>query len=210
MSTTQVNSNASGNASVDMKLEVVTIPVSDVDRATEFYVGLGWRRTSRPPALALSSSHRPAPSCSVQFGTNRTSAAPGSAQNMFLIVSDIQAACDYLVGRGVEVSEVFHLGPDGQVSGAGSRAPQLRLVGHVQRSGRQPLAAPGDHHSAARPHRFCRRRRSVRRVIWRMRCGARRSPTATTSSASARRTRTGPTGTPHTWLRSRAARNCQQ
>ena len=120
MSTTQVSSNASENASVknvDMKLEVVTIPVSDVDRATEFYVGLGWRQDVTPPGSGIVQLTPSGSSCSVQFGTNRTSAAPGSAQNMFLIVSDIEAVHDYLVGRGVEVSEVFHMGPDGQVSG---------------------------------------------------------------------------------------------
>jgi catechol 2,3-dioxygenase-like lactoylglutathione lyase family enzyme len=120
MSTTQVSSNPSENASVknvDMKLEVVTIPVSDVDRATEFYVGLGWRQDVTPPGSGIVQLTPSGSSCSVQFGTNRTSAAPGSAQNMFLIVSDIEAVHDYLVGRGVEVSEVFHMGPDGQVSG---------------------------------------------------------------------------------------------
>jgi catechol 2,3-dioxygenase-like lactoylglutathione lyase family enzyme len=116
MSTTQVSSNASVK-NVDMKLEVVTIPVSDVDRATEFYVGLGWRQDVTPPGSGIVQLTPSGSSCSVQFGTNRTSAAPGSAQNMFLIVSDIEAVHDYLVGRGVEVSEVFHMGPDGQVSG---------------------------------------------------------------------------------------------
>jgi catechol 2,3-dioxygenase-like lactoylglutathione lyase family enzyme len=116
MSTTQVSSNASVK-NVDMKLEVVTIPVSDVDRATEFYVGLGWRQDVTPPGSGIVQLTPSGSSCSVQFGTNRTSAAPGSAQNMFLIVSDIEAVHDYLVGRGVEVSEVFHMGPDGLVSG---------------------------------------------------------------------------------------------
>jgi catechol 2,3-dioxygenase-like lactoylglutathione lyase family enzyme len=120
MSTTQGSSNESENAdikNVDMKLEVVTIPVSDVDRATEFYVGLGWRQDVTPPSSGIVQLTPPGSSCSVQFGTNRTSATPGSAQNMFLIVSDIQAAHDELVGRGVEVSEIFHLGTDGPAGG---------------------------------------------------------------------------------------------
>ena len=121
MSTTQASSNdASDNASVknvDMKLEVVTIPVSDVDRATDFYVGLGWRQDVTPPGSGVVQLTPPGSACSVQFGTNRTSAAPGSAQNHFLIVSDIQAARDELVRRGVEVSEIFHVGPEGPVSG---------------------------------------------------------------------------------------------
>jgi catechol 2,3-dioxygenase-like lactoylglutathione lyase family enzyme len=100
-----------------MKLEVVTIPVSDVDRATKFYVGLGWRQDVTPPGSGVVQFTPPGSECSVQFGTNRTSAAPGSAQNQFLIVSDILAARDDLVRRGVEVSEVFHLGRDGRVSG---------------------------------------------------------------------------------------------
>ncbi len=102
---------------LDMKLEVVTIPVSDVDRATEFYVGLGWRQDVTPPGSGVIQLTPPGSGCSIQFGTNRTSAAPGSAQNQFLIVSDIEAARDELVARGVEVSEIFHPGPDGPVSG---------------------------------------------------------------------------------------------
>ena len=102
---------------VDMKLEVVTIPVSDVDRATKFYVGLGWRQDVTPPSSGVVQLTPPGSGCSVQFGTNRTSAAPGSAQNQFLIVSDILAARDDLVARGVQVTEVFHLGRDGRASG---------------------------------------------------------------------------------------------
>jgi catechol 2,3-dioxygenase-like lactoylglutathione lyase family enzyme len=105
---------------VDMKLEVITIPVSDVDRAKEFYGGLGWRldadfRNGGDRAVQFTP---PGSQCSIHFGRN----APGSAQGLFLIVSDIQAARDDLVRRGVEVSEVFHFanGPapfGGQVSG---------------------------------------------------------------------------------------------
>jgi catechol 2,3-dioxygenase-like lactoylglutathione lyase family enzyme len=104
-------------ATVDMKLEVVTIPVSDVDRAEKFYRSLGWRQDVTPPGSGVVQFTPPGSACSVQFGTNRTSAAPGSAQNEFLIVSDIQAARDALVARGVEVSEVFHPGAGGPVSG---------------------------------------------------------------------------------------------
>ena len=131
MSTTQISSEASENASVknvDMKLEVVTIPVSDIDRATEFYVGLGWRQDVTPPGSGIVQLTPPGSGCSVQFGTNRTSAEPGSAQNTFLIVTDIQAAYDYLVRRGIQVSGVFHLGPDGPVSGA---APEHASYGSL-------------------------------------------------------------------------------
>jgi catechol 2,3-dioxygenase-like lactoylglutathione lyase family enzyme len=101
----------------DMKLEVVTLPVSDVDRAEEFYVRLGWRQDVTPPGSGIFQFTPPGSACSVHFGTNRTSAAPGSAQNQFLVVSDIQAARDELVGRGVEVSEIFHFGAEGPVNG---------------------------------------------------------------------------------------------
>jgi catechol 2,3-dioxygenase-like lactoylglutathione lyase family enzyme len=113
---------------LDMKREVVTIPVSDVDRATEFYVGLGWRQDVTPPGSGVVQITPPGSGCSIQFGTNRTSAAPGSAQNQFLIVSDIEAARDELVGRGVEVSEIFHLGPDGPASGPD---PERRSYGSL-------------------------------------------------------------------------------
>jgi catechol 2,3-dioxygenase-like lactoylglutathione lyase family enzyme len=117
MSSTEVRGEgATGGASaakIDMKLEVVTIPVSDVDRATEFYLRLGWRQDVTPPGSGIVQFTPPGSWCSIQFGTGRTSAAPGSAQNQFLIVSDIQAARYDLVGRGVEVSEIFHIGPGG-------------------------------------------------------------------------------------------------
>src|SRR6266536_1102 len=119
MSTTENrSSDASGTASVgsvDVKLEVVTIPVSDVDRAKEFYARLGWRLDDTPPGVIQFTP--PGSGCSVQFGPNRTSAAPGSGEGLYLIVSDIEAARDVLVAAGIEVSEVFHPGTDGRVSG---------------------------------------------------------------------------------------------
>jgi catechol 2,3-dioxygenase-like lactoylglutathione lyase family enzyme len=101
----------------DMKLEVVTIAVSDVDRATEFYRRLGWRQDATPPGSGVVQFTPPGSGCSLQFGTNRTTAAPGSAQNTFLIVSDVEAARDELVAAGIEVSEIFHLSPDGPAGG---------------------------------------------------------------------------------------------
>jgi catechol 2,3-dioxygenase-like lactoylglutathione lyase family enzyme len=108
---------ATARATVDMKLEVVTIPVSDFARAEQFYRSLGWRQDVTPPGSGIYQFTPPGSSCSVQFGTNRTSGAPGSAQNQFLIVSDIQAAHDDLTGRGIEVGDIFHLGVDGPGSG---------------------------------------------------------------------------------------------
>src|SRR4051812_15300466 len=95
---------------VDMKLEVVAIPVSDVDRAKAFYGGLGWRLDadfSNDTGCVVQFTP-PGSQCSVHFGTKYTSAVPGSAQNLFLIVSDLKAARDDLKAHGVEMSEVFH------------------------------------------------------------------------------------------------------
>ena len=97
---------------VDMKLEVVVIPVADVDRAKRFYGGLGWRLDSDHGSddgyYRIIQFTPPGSGCSVIFGKNVTAAAPGSAQGLYLIVSDIEAARDELLGRGVEISEVFH------------------------------------------------------------------------------------------------------
>jgi catechol 2,3-dioxygenase-like lactoylglutathione lyase family enzyme len=98
------------NAGVDMKFEIVVVPVSDVDRAKEFYASLGWRLD----ADFAGNDYRviqftpPGSACSVIFGKNVTAASPGSAQGLYLIVSDIEAAREELIGRGVKVSEVFH------------------------------------------------------------------------------------------------------
>jgi catechol 2,3-dioxygenase-like lactoylglutathione lyase family enzyme len=103
-------------AGVDLKLEVVVIPVSDVDRAKRFYQDLGWRLDAD---FAFDNGFRvvqftpPGSACSVQFGTNVTSAAPGSAQGLYLVVSEIEAARDELVARGAVISEVFHPGTPG-------------------------------------------------------------------------------------------------
>jgi len=115
MGITAVRSNAAtAVATVDMKLEVLVIAVSDVERAKEFYSKLGWRLDQTPPGIVQFTPH--GSWCSVQFGTKLTSAAPGSSKG-FLIVSDIGAAREALVAAGIEVGEIFHLGPDGPVSG---------------------------------------------------------------------------------------------
>src|SRR5262252_1892942 len=96
---------------VDMNLEVLVIPVSDVDRAKEFYGRLGWRLDAD---FAAGNDWRgiqftpPGSGCSIIFGKNVTAAAPGSAQGLYLIVSDIDAARNDLLRRGVDISEVFH------------------------------------------------------------------------------------------------------
>ena len=108
-------SGTAGNGRVDMRLEVITIPVSDVDRATDFYRKVGWRQDVTPPGVVQFTP--PGSWCSVQFGPNGTSAAPGSAQRSFLIVSDIQAALDELATAGIKVDEVYHLGAEGRSDG---------------------------------------------------------------------------------------------
>ena len=110
-------SNTTVGGKVDMKLEVVVIPVSDTERAQKFYSSLGWRQDVTPPGSGVFQFTPPGSGCSVQFGANRTSAAPGSAQGLWLIVSDIQAALDKLAAAGVQADEVFHIGANGKASG---------------------------------------------------------------------------------------------
>ena len=115
MSITQVRSETATEIartrSVDMKLEVVVIPVSDVDRAKRFYSNLGWRLDAD---FVVEDAFRgvqftpPGSLCSIHFGTKITSAVPGSAQGLYLVVSDIEAARADLVARGVDAGEVFH------------------------------------------------------------------------------------------------------
>lgn len=139
MNSTQVLSETTTQTStagtVDLKLEVVVIPVADVDRAKSFYNGLGWRLDAD---FAAGDDWRviqftpPGSGCSVIFGKNVTAAAPGSAQGLYLIVSDIHAARDELLRRDVKVSEVFHAG-DGHT---GTDEPYL--FGRLRVSGRDP------------------------------------------------------------------------
>jgi catechol 2,3-dioxygenase-like lactoylglutathione lyase family enzyme len=110
---------------VDMKFEAVVIPVADVDRSKDFYTKLGWRLDadfSFDNGFRVVQFTPPGSGCSVQFGRKVTSATPGSAQGLYLIVSDVEAARKELVARGIEVSDVFHAGTPGaqfQVDGSG-------------------------------------------------------------------------------------------
>jgi catechol 2,3-dioxygenase-like lactoylglutathione lyase family enzyme len=111
MSTNAVRSIETSVAPVDMKFEIVVIPVSDASRAKEFYAKLGWRLDAdydNGKDFRIIQFTPPGSGCSVIFGKNVTPAAPGSAQGLYLIVSDIQAARRNLLDRGVEISEVFH------------------------------------------------------------------------------------------------------
>src|SRR6476659_3220163 len=114
MSTTEVRSdNATGQAvaaKVDMKFEIVVIPVSDIDRTKEFYGRLGWRLDAdfdNGNDFRVIQFTPPGSGCSVIFGKTVTAAAPGSAQGLYLIVSDIEAARQDLLRRGIQVGEVF-------------------------------------------------------------------------------------------------------
>jgi catechol 2,3-dioxygenase-like lactoylglutathione lyase family enzyme len=105
-----VGSGTPQAGTIDARLEVVVLPVSDVDRAKQFYGRLGWRLDAdrSESALRLVQFTPPGSACSVQFGTNITPAPPGSAQALLLTVSDIEAAHDDLAARGAEVSDIFH------------------------------------------------------------------------------------------------------
>jgi catechol 2,3-dioxygenase-like lactoylglutathione lyase family enzyme len=129
MSTTQISKEpatpARAAATVDQKLEVVAIPVSDVDRAKSFYESLGWRvdadfAAGDWRAVQLTPPGSP---CSIIFGKGFTTAAPGSVQGTFLVVDDVEAARAELIRRGADVSEVFHFAGTLHVGGTKGRVP---------------------------------------------------------------------------------------
>ncbi|MDX0850481.1 glyoxalase [Sinorhizobium medicae] len=108
-----MTADSTRNAPVDMKLEIVVVPVSDIDRAKEFYTSLGWRLDADfagPDDYRVIQFTPPGSGASIIFGKHVTDAEPGSAQGLYLIVSDIEAAREALRGRGVDISEVFHAG----------------------------------------------------------------------------------------------------
>ena len=128
--------NPSQARTLDMKLEIVVLPVSNVDRAKQFYDSLGWRLDAD---FASDDGYRviqftpPGSGASVIFGTNVTAAAPGSAKGLYLIVSDIEAACKDLLSRGVKVSGPFHGGGD-----VHNGADEPHLFGSVRLAGPDP------------------------------------------------------------------------
>jgi len=134
MSSTPMSTTA---AKVDLKLEVIVIPVSDVERAKRFYGSLGWRLDAD---FAAGENWRvvqmtpPGSQCSVMFGKGFTTAVPGSVQGTFLIVEDIEAARAGLVARGADVSEVFHFDGPLHVDGTKGRVPGKDPEGHSYRS----------------------------------------------------------------------------
>jgi len=123
-------------ASVDLKFEIVILPVSDVDRAKKFYQGLGWRLDAEFDSgkdFRIMQFTPPGSGCSVIFGKNVTAAAPGSAQGLYLVVSDIEAARNELLSRGVKISEVFH-----DAAGVYAGTDEPYLFGRHRVSGRDP------------------------------------------------------------------------
>jgi len=126
----------SKNAGIDMKFEIVVIPVSDVDRAKEFYGRLGWRLDAdydNGTDFRVIQFTPLGSGCSVIFGKNVTAAAPGSAQGMYLIVSDIEAARRELLGHSVKISEVFH-----DANGVYAGPDEPYLFGRLRVSGLDP------------------------------------------------------------------------
>jgi catechol 2,3-dioxygenase-like lactoylglutathione lyase family enzyme len=135
MSTNAVRGIETGVAPVDMKFEIVVIPVSDAERAKEFYAKLGWRLDAdfdNGKDFRVIQFTPPGSGCSVIFGRNVTPAGPGTAQGLYLIVSDIAAARKALLDRGVQVSEVFHN------AGVYAGTDETYLFGSVRVSGPDP------------------------------------------------------------------------
>jgi len=135
MNTNAVRGIDTSVAPADMKFEIVVIPVSDVERAKQFYSKLGWRLDAdfgNGNDFRIIQFTPPGSGCSIIFGKNLTAAAPGSVQGLYLIVSDIQATRQAVLDRGIQVSEVFHN------EGAFAGADEPYLFGRVRVSGPDP------------------------------------------------------------------------
>ena len=202
----------------DLKLEVVVIPVSDVDRAKSFYRNLGWRIDADFPfenGFRVVQLTPPGSPTSVQFGTNLTTAAPGSAHGHYLVVSDIVAAHDELADRGANLSAVFHPGtpgfssnPTARTTGPRDVLPTARATAPSSPSRIRTATAgscrrsPSDCQVASVP----RSHRSRRPVTSPRHCSGLRPPMASTRSETvASTTSSGRTGTPPTWWPSTTA-----
>ena len=164
---------------MDMRLEVVVIPVSDVDRAKDFYVTLGWRVDADvvDDPFRLVQVTPPGSNCSVQFGAGLTTAAPGTAQSTYLVVDDVEVTRDELAGRRVvAVSPVFHCetelcvpvrGADTEAPAAAGRCTRtadLRVVRNVRRPRRQRLGLQGDHDQASRNKNFSKKKKKTKKA----------------------------------------------
>ena len=122
----ELSTSSGAPASIDQKLEVVVIPVADVDRAKRFYQGLGWRVDADFASgddWRLVQLTPPGSPCSVMIGKGFTAAAPGSVQGTFLVVDNLESARAGLARQGVDVSEIFHFDGDRLVTGSQGRTP---------------------------------------------------------------------------------------
>ena len=185
-----------------MKFEIVVIPVSDIDRAKEFYgEKLGWRLDAdydNGKDFRVIQFTPPGSGCSIIFGKTVTAAAPGSAQGLYLIVSDIEAARKELLGRGIQISPVFHdaggvyAGTDEPYlfggSGSAVRIPSIAATARSPRSRiRMATAGCSRRSQRGRPVASTPRRRPLhRRTILRARFGVQKLPTDSTKSALGR------------------------
>ena len=133
---TEHDTQSPSAATVDQKLEVVIIPVSDVDRAKSFYQKLGWRLDIDLPVgdWRIVQMTPPGSPCSIQFGKGLTTAKPGSVQGTYLVVDDIEAARAELIRHDVDASEVFHFAGGLHVDGTKGRVPGPDPEGHSYRS----------------------------------------------------------------------------
>ena len=224
MSTDEGRSNdATSVPRVDMKFEIVVIPVSDVDRAKEFYGRLGWRLDAdydNGADFRVIQFTPPGSGCSVIFGKNVTAAAPGSAQGLYLIVSDIEAARNELVAHGVDASEVFH-----DAGGVYAGTDQPYLFGRLRVSGPDPehrsyrsfvsFSDPDGNGwlmqeiTTRLPGRVAGDTTYASAGDLRARCGAPRPHTGSTRRGRGKPIRTGRTGTPSTWCASKPAKSCR-
>jgi catechol 2,3-dioxygenase-like lactoylglutathione lyase family enzyme len=202
-----------GVARVDTKLEVALIPVSDVDRAKAFYTRLGWRLDDD---IVMGDDFRvvqltpPGSGCSISFGKGVTAAAPGSFRGG-LIVSDIEAAHEELVARGIDASEVFHgspFSPAGRISGLDPERQSYRsCVSFEDPDGNAWIVHEVRHRLPGRIDPATTTFASANDLASAMRCA--QPPTTSTRSATGSPTRTGRTGTQPTWRRNRQEPSCR-
>ena len=223
MSSVQQSSDPANHATrgeTETKLEVVVIPVSDIDRAKDFYASLGWRLDAdvARDGFRLIQINPPGSGCSIQFGTDLTPSAPGSVTGLYLIVSDIEVTRADLIARGVKVSEVFHEGEIGgrfHPAGANDRLtglhPSIRVTARSLHSRTRTATAgccrrspPGFPVGSTPP-----RRRLPRRATCRKRFSGLPRRMGSMRRESATKIRTGRTGTPSTWFASRRERSCR-
>ena len=187
----------------EMKLEVVVIPVSDVDRSKRFYGGLGWRLDAdfvRGNEFRVVQFTPPGSPCSIHFGQGVTTAVPGSVQTLYLVVSDIVAARAELLAHGAAVSDVTHRVRPGEATHSGPHPQRQSYASFASFKIRTATGGCSRRSLRDCPDVWTRTtRHSPHRPSLRRRCAERQPRTASTKSASASETRTGRIGMPSTW-----------